>query len=122
MSTLYDSLNPTDVDDDTASVASTAVHIKDPVKKSWCQTQWTNLSFQAETKGLPDVYFDSDTRLLDKTTNKGLWQLLNRLYNLLGPARAPFAHPVMLEGGKIEWHNYADGCRGVIAEIVEAYE
>lgn len=119
MSTLYDSLNP---DSDTASVASTAVKIKDPVKKAWCQSQWTNLSFQAERLGLPDVYFDKNTMLLDKTTNKKLWLLLNRLYNLLGPEKAPFAHPVMLEGGSVEWHNYADECKGVVGMIAMSLE
>ena len=63
-------------DTDTASVASTAVKIKDPVKKAWCQTQWTSLSYQAQALGLPTVYFDDKTNLLDKTTNKRLWQLL----------------------------------------------
>jgi len=122
MSTLFDSLNPTDLDTDaseTASVASTTAKIKNPVKKAWCQTQWTNLSFQAEKLGLPDVFFDNDTRLLDKTTNRKLWQLMNNLFNLLGPEKAPYAYPVMLEGGSVEWHNYADGCKGVVAEIVE---
>ncbi|KAK5079478.1 hypothetical protein LTR70_009379 [Exophiala xenobiotica] len=123
MSTLFDSLNPTDIDrDETASVvsvASTSAKIKNPMKRAWCQTQWTNLSFQAEKVGLPDVYFDNDTRLLDKTTNRKLWQLMNRLYDLLGPEKAPYAYPVMLGGGSVEWHNYADGCKGVVAEIVE---
>ncbi|KAK5938031.1 hypothetical protein PMZ80_009620 [Knufia obscura] len=120
MSTLFDALNPTD--DDAVSVASTAVKIKNPVKKAWCQAQWTNLSYQAEKLALADVYFDKETMLLDKLTNKKLWQLVNRLFNLLGPEKAPFAHPVMLEGGSVEWHNYSDGCKGVVAEIVEDYE
>jgi len=83
MSSLYDSLNPVDHESDTASIASTAVKIKDPVKKAWCQTQWTNLSYQAEKVGLPDVYFNKDTMLLDKTTNRKLWQLLVGLADLL---------------------------------------
>lgn len=62
--------------DDGASIASTAVKIKDPVKKAWCQTQWTSLSLQATKLGLPDVYFDNSTALLDKLTNKKLWTLL----------------------------------------------
>lgn len=61
---------------DTASVASTALKIKDPVKKAWCQTQWTNLSYQARNLDLPIDYFDPKTMLLDKLTNKTLWQLL----------------------------------------------
>jgi len=111
MATLYDALNP---DSDSISIASTAVKIKDPLKRVWCQTQWTNLSYQAQKEGLPDVFFDKETMLLDKLTNKKLWQLMNRLYNLLGPEKAPFAHPVMLAGGTVEWHNYADGCKGVV--------
>lgn len=74
MSTLFDALNPTD--DDAVSVASTAVKIKNPVKKAWCQAQWTNLSYQAEKLALADVYFDKETMLLDKLTNKKLWQLV----------------------------------------------
>lgn len=62
-------------DFDTASIASTAVKIKDPVKKAWCQTQWTNLSHQARKIYTDDYYFDLKTMLLDKTTNKKLWQL-----------------------------------------------
>ena len=72
MSSLYDALGR----DETASIASTAMKIKDPVKKAWCQTQWTNLSFQAQEQGLPDVYLDDQTNLLDKLTSKKLWQLL----------------------------------------------
>lgn len=62
--------------DDSTSVASTAVKIKDPLKKAWCQTQWTNLSCQATKLGLLDVYFDQETMLLDKLTNKKLWTLM----------------------------------------------
>ena len=69
---------------DTESIASTAVKIKDPVKKAWCQTQWTNLSHQARLLGLADhgdvmSYFDPKTLLLDKTANKALWKLLVRI-------------------------------------------
>lgn len=137
---------------DTASIASTAVKIKDPVKKAWCQTQWTTLSAQARALDLPIDYFDSRTMLLDKLTNKTLWQLLvglrifanvhaqrlpwsrstrslicysslqNRLYNLLGPDKAPFAYPKMLEGGKVEWHNYADECKGVVGMLAKTLD
>lgn len=62
--------------DDSVSVASTAAKIKDPIKKAWCQTQWTSLSCQATKLGLLDVYFDQSTMLLDKLTNKKLWTLL----------------------------------------------
>lgn len=55
-----------------------APSIKDPVKRAWCMTQWTSLSCQADQLNLPDVYFDPDTRLLDKTTNRGLWKLVVR--------------------------------------------
>lgn len=41
----------------------------------------------------------------------------NRLYNVLGPEKAPYAHPVMLEGGRVEWHNYADECKGIVGEF-----
>lgn len=61
---------------DTASVASTAAKISDPVKKAWCQTQWCALSYQARALGLPDVYFDHETALLSKEQNKQLWKLL----------------------------------------------
>lgn len=69
-------LDQIDYADETSSIASTAVKIKNPVKKAWCQTQWTNLSFQATQLSLPDVYFDQNTMLLDKMTNKKLWQLM----------------------------------------------
>lgn len=65
-----------DVPDDTASIASTALNIKDPVKKIWCQTQWTTLSHQARNLNLPIDYFDTKTMLLDKLSNKTLWRLL----------------------------------------------
>lgn len=41
----------------------------------------------------------------------------NRLYNLLGPDKAPYAVPVMLEGGSVEWRNYSDGCRGAVGKF-----
>lgn len=67
-------------DSDTASIASTATaaQIKDPIKRMWCQTQWTNLSQQARDLGLSSVYFDTETMLLDKVQNKQLWKLLVR--------------------------------------------
>lgn len=43
-----------------------------------------------------------------------LFRLQNRLYNLLGAEKAPFAHAKMLAGGTVQWHNYADGCKGVV--------
>lgn len=69
-----------DDDDDSASIASTAVKIKDPAKKIWCQTQWTSLSHQARQLGMEDKgdvtsFFDPKTMLLDKLSNKKLWQL-----------------------------------------------
>lgn len=71
-----DRIDYNDEADDTASVASTAVKIKDPVKKAWCQAQWTSLSFQARKLGEPEVHFDQSTNLLDKVGNKKLWTLL----------------------------------------------
>lgn len=71
-----DRIDYNDEADDTASIASTAVKIKDPVKKAWCQTQWTSLSFQARKLGEPEVHFDQSTNLLDKVGNKRLWTLL----------------------------------------------
>lgn len=70
-----DQIDYSDDRDDAASIASTAVKIKDPVKKAWCQTQWTSLSCQATRIGLEEVYFDQRTNLLDKLTNKKLWTL-----------------------------------------------
>lgn len=63
-------------EDYAESVATTANKIRDPMKRMWCQTQWTTLSQQADALALLDVYFDLDTRLLDKLTNKRLWRLV----------------------------------------------
>jgi len=63
-------------DFDTASIASTATKTKDPVKKAWCQTQWTNLSHQARSVNMDNYYFDPKTMLLDRLVNKKLWQLM----------------------------------------------
>jgi len=41
----------------------------------------------------------------------------NRLYDFLGAEKAVYAHPVMHEGGRVEWHNYADECQGVVGEL-----
>lgn len=62
--------------DDSVSIASTTAKIKDPIKKVWCQSQWTSLSCQATKLGLEEVYFDQSTNLLDKLTNKKLWTLM----------------------------------------------
>lgn len=71
-----DRIDYNDEAEETASVASTAVKTKDPIKKAWCQTQWTSLSFQARKLGEPEVHFDQSTNLLDKVGNKKLWTLL----------------------------------------------
>jgi hypothetical protein len=50
--------------------------------------------------------------LLSKEVNVRLWKQLGKLYNILGPERAPFATPVMVEGGEVKWRSYMDGSRG----------
>lgn len=48
-----------------------------PLKDMWCQTQWTNLSMQAQTLGLPKLpYFDPKTMLLSKEVNVKMWKQL----------------------------------------------
>lgn len=64
------------LDFDTESVASTSAKIVDPVKKAWCQTQWSALSQQARALKMEEIYFDFETNLLDKQQNKQLWRLL----------------------------------------------
>lgn len=53
-------------------------------------------------------------KLISRNANLQLSQ--NRLYNLLGPEKAPFAYAVMQEDGRVQWHNYADNCRGVVGK------
>ena len=35
-----------------------------------------------------------------------------RLYKELGPAKAPYATPVMIEGGEIKWFDYCEENKG----------
>lgn len=78
-----------------------------------CESQWTNLSCQARRLELPkEPYFDPKTMLLSKEVNMRLWKQLSKLYSLLGPGRAPFATPVMVEGGEVKWFSYMDDSKG----------
>ena len=43
--------------------------------------------------------------------------LQGRLWDHLGPERAPFAVPVMVEGGEVKWHSFMNADRGEEAEI-----
>ncbi|OAP64636.1 hypothetical protein AYL99_00608 [Fonsecaea erecta] len=90
-------------------------------KKLWCETQWTNLSLQAKkTHNLPTLpYFDPETMLLSKEVNARLWGQLSRLWDSLGPERAPYATPLMVEGGEVKWHSFMNGSQGDEAEIYE---
>jgi hypothetical protein len=56
--------------------------------------------------------------LLSKEVNAHLWKQLGKLYNILGPERAAFATPVMVEGGEVKWYSYLDGSRGEEGEFV----
>jgi hypothetical protein len=86
----------------------------------WCESQWTNLSFQAKKLGMPKLpYFDTKTMLLSKEVNYRMWKQLLKLYDFLGPEKAPLATPLMLEGGEVEWHSYLDGDKGIKAEIYD---
>ncbi|KIW29199.1 uncharacterized protein PV07_05027 [Cladophialophora immunda] len=90
-------------------------------KKLWCETQWTNLSMQAKkTHDLPTLpYFDPETMLLSKEVNARLWGQLSRLWDYLGPERAPYATPIMIEGGEVRWHSFLSGSQGDEAEIYD---
>ncbi|KIW92652.1 uncharacterized protein Z519_06499 [Cladophialophora bantiana CBS 173.52] len=96
-------------------------HRNDYRKKLWCETQWTNLSMQAKkTHELPTLpYFDPETMLLSKEVNARLWGQLNRLWDYLGPERAPYATPIMAEGGEVKWHSFLNGSQGDEAEIFD---
>ncbi|KIX99494.1 uncharacterized protein Z520_05070 [Fonsecaea multimorphosa CBS 102226] len=90
-------------------------------RKLWCETQWTNLSMQAKkTHNLPTLpYFDPETMLLSKEVNARLWGQLGRLWDYLGPDRAPYATPIMVEGGEVKWHSFLNGSQGDEAEVYE---
>ncbi|EXJ60890.1 hypothetical protein A1O7_05043 [Cladophialophora yegresii CBS 114405] len=103
----------------TKPFARHETHKHDPRKQLWCDTQWTTLSMQAKkTHNLPTLpYFDPDTMLLSKEVNEKLWRQLERLWDYLGPERAPFATPVMAEGGEVKWHSFMNGDKGDEAEV-----
>ncbi|KIW54822.1 hypothetical protein PV05_07156 [Exophiala xenobiotica] len=121
--------------DAAAIIASASRHNKisappsfknDNHKVVWCETLWTNLSHQAKRLGLPAVpYFDPETMLLSKDVNRKLWIQLERLWDNLGPDKAPYASPTMLEGGEVKWHSFLPGDKGkeveVYANIVDAF-
>ncbi|EXJ69928.1 uncharacterized protein A1O5_07001 [Cladophialophora psammophila CBS 110553] len=96
-------------------------HRNDYRKRLWCETQWTNLSMQAKkTHELPTLpYFDPETMLLSKEVNARLWGQLSRLWDYLGPERAPYATPVMVEGGEVKWHSFLNGNQGDEADIFD---
>ncbi|EXJ93518.1 hypothetical protein A1O1_01910, partial [Capronia coronata CBS 617.96] len=95
---------------------------KDDMRKSiWCETQWTNLSMQAKKLDMPLLpYFEPDTMLLSKDINHKLWLQLTRLWDFLGPDRAPYATPILLKGGEVKWHSFLDGDRGDEAEVYDS--
>ncbi|OAG41943.1 hypothetical protein AYO21_03946 [Fonsecaea monophora] len=96
-------------------------HRHDYRKNLWCETQWTNLSMQAKKNhDLPTLpYFDPETMLLSKEVNARLWNQLCRLWDFLGPDRAPYATPIMVEGGEVKWHSFLNGSQGDEAEIYD---
>lgn len=105
---------------DTSSTKSKATAKANRGRAVWCETQWTNLSFQAKKLGMPKLpYFDTKTMLLSKEVNYRMWKQLLKLYDHLGAEKAPLATPVMLEGGEVEWHSYLDEDRGIKAEIYD---
>ncbi|KIW13666.1 hypothetical protein PV08_08857 [Exophiala spinifera] len=84
----------------------------------WCETLWTNLSHQAKTLGLPVLpYFDAETMLLSKEVNHKLWIQLERLWDYLGPEKAPYASPTMIEGGEVKWYSFLPGDKGTEVEV-----
>jgi hypothetical protein len=105
---------------DTSSTKSKSTAKANRGRAVWCESQWTNLSFQAKKLGMPKLpYFDTKTMLLSKEVNYRMWKQLLKLYNFLGPEKAPLATPLMLEGGEVEWHSYLDGDKGIKAEIYD---
>lgn len=115
----------------------------------WCDTQWANLSIQAKKLELPELpYFDPETMLLSKEVNVKLWDQLvriisgqqaarkgsaepnysltpqprnsqKRLFDYLGPEKAPFATPVMKEHGVVKWHSFLNNDRGDEADVYD---
>ncbi|KPI35250.1 uncharacterized protein AB675_3742 [Cyphellophora attinorum] len=101
---------------DAASVAEPTfsnLSAEDTGRKVWCETIWANLSKQAIDHDLPRIqYFDTKTMLLSKEVNKKLWSQVNRLYKSLGPDRAVYATPKMLDGGEVKWYSFEGMSRG----------
>ncbi|ETN42455.1 uncharacterized protein HMPREF1541_01611, partial [Cyphellophora europaea CBS 101466] len=82
-------------------------------RRMWTETQWVNLSKQARDLGLPKLpYFDPATMLLSKEVNVKLWKQLKNLYHVLGPDKAPYACPKMVEGGEVKWYSYMGESKG----------
>lgn len=107
-------------DFDTSSVKTKSSAKANRGRAVWCETQWTNLSFQAKKLGMPKLpYFDTKTMLLSKEVNYKMWKQLLKLYDFLGPEKAPLATPIMLEGGEVEWHSFLGEDRGIKAEIYD---
>lgn len=105
---------------DTSSVKSKSTPKANRGRAVWCETQWTNLSLQAKKLGMPKLpYFDPKTMLLSKEVNYKMWKQLLKLYDFLGPEKAPLATPTMLEGGEVEWNSYLGEDQGIKAEIYD---
>ena len=58
-------------------------------------------------------------------TNADCFALQERLWDNLGPDKAPYASPTMLEGGEVKWHSFLPGDKGkeveVYANIIDAF-
>ncbi|KIW77107.1 hypothetical protein Z517_09553 [Fonsecaea pedrosoi CBS 271.37] len=59
------------------------------------------------------------TMLLSKQINHKLCSQLKRLWDYLGPDKAPFATPIMIEGGEVKWHSFLNRDKGDEAEIYD---
>ncbi|KAK5058853.1 hypothetical protein LTR84_011117 [Exophiala bonariae] len=104
-----------------APAANANNYSQHPARQLWCDTQWANLSMQAKKLELPELpYFDPETMLLSKEVNDKLWTQLKRLFDYLGPEKAPFATPVMGERGVVKWHSFLNNDRGDEAEVYDS--
>jgi len=105
---------------DTSSIKTKSTPKANRGRAVWCETQWTNLSYQAKKLGMPRLpYFDPKTMLLSKEVNYKMWRQLLKLYDYLGAEKAPLATPMMLEGGEVEWHSFLGEDKGIKAEIYD---
>jgi hypothetical protein len=43
------------------------------------------------------------------------------LWDFLGPEKAPYATPVMAEGGEVKWHSFLRDDKGEEAEIYDNF-